>query len=242
MKPKKIYFLVFVLAVTFLVAVFTLRLKTLSHEKAQTRQELKIQNPAAKIFAPLTQDSAANEASGQSPAAQIPDEQFQKKMNECLQLEKIAAEAKLGAVLKLSSTPKALLENLKKSGDLQKSHFQFENYHLDLANGEERRIHLLPAEQTQSKDQKELRLFKLDSEGLPQPIKLSREQKLNAKSEVIEKLKAEGTVKFHQLKETLFFSHDLVADVEWINDETKDVQFIWNKKVFSCRELNCECR
>ncbi|MEN0058987.1 MAG: hypothetical protein AAGB31_09140 [Bdellovibrio sp.] len=132
------------------------------------------------------------------------------------------------------ATPEALLEYLKKSVGIQTEEVTLENYHLTLPNGELRRLQLLTADNTNSVEQRELRFFKVDEEGQPDPIALKKE-------ETLESLLAMGTVTRHEVKAQWLLKDSSSISVEKHNERVFELQYNNHGKVLSCRFKDCIC-
>lgn len=153
------------------------------------------------------------------------------------------ATACMGPVLGKSTSPDDLMSELEKSNPVVKSQFQLENTHIQLPDGSQRRIHMIIADNTNHKEARELRYYKMDADGLPDRIDLKPEQTYNPKPEFVQSLISQGTIIYHETKNTKTLKDGTSMVLTKINDKVFEFQ-IFNRsgKTLSCRELACLCR
>lgn len=168
----------------------------------------------------------------QEPQAQAATTaQFQEKAAQCM-----------GPELAKNPTPDDLVRELEKTNPVVKSQFQLENTHIRLPDGSERRLHMIIADNTNHKNARELRYFKLDADGLPERIPLSPEQTFNPKPEFLRSLIGQGEVIYHQTKDSKTLKDGASMILTMVNNKVYEFQIFNHGKTFSCRELNCVCR
>ncbi|HEY8269415.1 MAG TPA: hypothetical protein VIG33_00890, partial [Pseudobdellovibrionaceae bacterium] len=109
--------------------------------------------------------------------------------------------------------------------------------------GSIRRLHLIPAENTNARNNTlELRYFSLDEEGFPVRITLPSAQSLNPKPEFLKSLKNQGTTIYHETRETQTLKDGTTLSLAMINDKVYEFRIFQDGKNFSCKEFNCLCR
>lgn len=141
------------------------------------------------------------------------------------------------------ATPEALITYLAGSIGKQDEIVEIENFIFNLPNGEERRVHLIPKENSNSKTERELRYFKVDEEGYPERLELSAEQKQLPVDQLTKVLVSQGELKRHQVKSAINLRDGSFLSLEKHNE--KIYEFQWrhsvNEPTLSCRHLNCVC-
>jgi hypothetical protein len=157
--------------------------------------------------------------------------EFQEKATVCM-----------GPELGQSATPDDLIRNLEKTNPVVKSQFQLENTHIQLPDGSERRLHMIIADNTNHKNARELRYYKLDAEGLPERIELSSEQTYNPKPEYIQSLLSQGKIIYHETKDTKTLKDGTSMVLTKVNEKVYEFQIFTHGKTLSCREMSCLCR
>jgi hypothetical protein len=140
------------------------------------------------------------------------------------------------------TTPEALLTYLNKSVGVQSETKDIENYHIRLADGSERRLHLTPSDSDNGANHTELRYFKLDAEGYPERIPLTPEQTLDPKPEFMNSLLSQGKIELHQVHAVMQLKDQSSLLLETRNDRVYEFQLRGEDKTLSCRELNCLCQ
>jgi hypothetical protein len=206
----------------FLHIIFEERLK---EQKLQSTSEP--EKPTSSVV------HAARPVASQPPPSETSEglHQFQENIKACL-----------GADLSKNTTPENLIQNFLEKNPVQNSQFQLENTHVRLPDGSTRRLHVIQAENSNSKGARELRYFQLDAEGLPVRIPLNREETFNPRPEFLEALKHQGSVIFHQVKENKLLKDGTSLSLNMVNDKVFEFQVFGKDKTLSCRELDCLCR
>lgn len=133
------------------------------------------------------------------------------------------------------ATPEALMEYLQKSVGIAKEEISLENYHLALPDGSLRRVHLITADNTNSKDKVEIRFFKLDEEGYPERLALKGD-------ETLESLLALGKVSKHEVKSSLELKDKTSVSLEKHDNVVYEFQYNNHGKILSCRYKECLCQ
>jgi hypothetical protein len=227
---NKTHWILIILSLFFIglaVDYFFLHILFQQKLKEQQKQEEVLPVEKTKSTSKLEIPPAApvkNTSQGMAPA------QFQEKVEKCL-----------GSGLAKNSTPDALIQDLEKKNPVQATRFELENTHIRLPDGSMRRLHLIPAENTNTKKALELRYFSLDEEGLPVRIGLKPEQSFNPKPEFLESLKRQGTTTYHETKENKTLKDGTRMSLTMVNDKVYEFQIFSGGRSFSCRELNCLC-
>lgn len=132
------------------------------------------------------------------------------------------------------ATPEALLEYLQKSVGIAQETVSIENYHLTLADGSLRRVHVIGSESSKNPQSKEIRLYKLDSEGYPERLPLSAEATL-------EDLLAQGKLQRHELRAELKLKDGSAINLEKHDQKVFEFQFNNHGRILSCRQTVCQC-
>lgn len=163
-------------------------------------------------------------------------------------LEKMAAKAQDNSDGDFKTTSQACLgstwssyetfpDELKRTYKIQSQVTDIENFHLKLPNGEERRIHVV----SDGRNQKTVRFFGLDAEGLPTPIPLSAELRSQSMDKVVENLKSQGQIFFHQSKERWLLGNGSTLVVTFENGKAYEFQLFGSDKTLSCLKNSCQC-
>lgn len=148
---------------------------------------------------------------------------------------KTVSQACLGSAW---SSYESFPEELKKVYDVQSQVVDIENYHLKLPTGEERRIHIV----ADGRNNKTVRFFGLDSEGLPNPIPIENDLRSKPADEAVEELKKQGEVTFHQTKERWLLGNGTTLLVTFENNKPYEFQLFGPDKTLSCLKDSCQCR
>lgn len=235
-RPKKIHWGFAIVSLFFIgLAVDYFFLHILFQQKIRDQQQReeevvpKTEVPTSRLQ-PKAAPAKPTEVAYQEPKA-VSASDFQSKATQCM-----------GPELGKSTTPDDLLRELFKNDPIVSSQFELENTHIQLPDGSERRMHLILADDTQHKGALELRYFKLDAEGLPERIPLSREQTYNPKPEFLQSLKSQGKTIYHETKDTRTLKDGTSMILTMIDDKVYEFQIFAQGKTFSCREMNCACR
>lgn len=157
--------------------------------------------------------------------------EFQEKAKKCL-----------GSEWAARPTPEALVKDLVRSHPLQRTRLELENTHIRLSDGSIRRLHLIPAENSNTdKTVFELRYFSLDKEGLPLRIPLPPEQSFDPKPEFLSSLKNQGTSFYHETREIQTLQGGVTLSLTRLNNKVYEFRIYQKGRIFSCREYNCLC-
>jgi hypothetical protein len=173
---------------------------------------------------------SANSSESSKKLAQQKD--FQAKISDCFDNPRLAS----------AETPEIFFKDLIAENPVKDSQFEMENTHVQLPDGSLRRIHLIPSDSSNNAKTLELRYFKLDGEGLPERIPLSRKQTINPSQEFIQSLKDQGKVVFHQLKQHQLLQDGTQVALNQVDDKIFEMQIFGADKTFSCRAMKCDCR
>ncbi|MBO9666517.1 MAG: hypothetical protein J7501_06845 [Bdellovibrio sp.] len=172
-----------------------------------------------------TADPNSTDNSGTEPDVDTPNrDNFNESLQKCA--PEIAAQA--------VATPEALMEYLKKSVGVKQEQINIENYHLALADGSQRRVQLISADNTNSANKKELRFFKLDAQGYPERLALKG-------TETVESLLAMGKVQRTERKSELTLKDGSQVTLETHDNKVYEFQFNNHGKILSCRLKECQC-
>jgi hypothetical protein len=132
------------------------------------------------------------------------------------------------------ATPEALLLYLRQSVGIEKEDVSYENFHMTIADGSERRIHVVTTDSSNSPDKKEIRFFKLDKEGFPEKIPLKA-------TDTLASLMAMGQVHTHEVKREVLLKDKTSVSIEEHNDQIYEFQYSNHGKILSCRIRQCQC-
>jgi hypothetical protein len=132
------------------------------------------------------------------------------------------------------ATPEALIEYLQKSVGIAKETVSVENYHLTLADGSRRRVHVIAADNSNAPDKKEIRYYKLDQEGYPERLPLQ-------KTDSLQSLLGQGTVTRHELRADLKLKDGSAVQLERHDQKVFEFQYNNHGRVLSCRMAHCQC-
>lgn len=134
-----------------------------------------------------------------------------------------------------STDPKSLLFNLER--EAMDSQTMYENYHVQTPQGD-RRLQVLYQENFPF----ELRLFSVDSEGLPIPERLTNEEMTRPVDEVLKGYLASGTVIARMAHREINLENGISAEVETSDDEPVEVRvFGMPGGTLSCFKDSCKC-
>ncbi|WP_413580804.1 hypothetical protein [Bdellovibrio sp. HCB288] len=181
-------------------------------------------SPGAMATATHIDSTLHGEAGTAAVVADSGKDTFNESLRACA--PEIAAQA--------VGTPEALIEYLRKSLGIKSEHVLVENYHLVLPDGAKRRIHVIGDDNTNSKDKKIVKFYKLDAQELPEEIPLS-------KGDTVEKLLAAGKVTRAEKKMELLLKDDSTASLEMHDNTIFQFQFNNHGKVLSCLYKECQC-
>ncbi|WP_413577860.1 hypothetical protein ACLVWU_05180 [Bdellovibrio sp. HCB290] len=181
-------------------------------------------SPGAMAAATHMDSTLYGEAGTAAVVADSGKDNFNESLRACA--PEIAAQA--------VATPEALMEYLRKSLGVKSETVLLENYHVDLPNGTKRRIHVIGDDNTNSKDKKIVKYYKLDAQDLPEEIPLGPE-------DTIEKLLSTGKVTRVEKKMELKLKDDSSASLEMHDNKIFQFQFNNHGKVLSCLYKECQC-
>ncbi|WII72292.1 hypothetical protein QJS83_00230 [Bdellovibrio sp. 22V] len=176
------------------------------------------------------QESSEADDSFLGEKGQAPEASATNKDNFLESLQKCAPEVAAQAI----ATPEALIEYLQKSVGVKTEEISLENYHLTLADGSKRRVHVITSDNSNSPNTKEIRFFKLDEEGYPERLPLKG-------NETVESLLAQGTVTKHEAKSQLLLKDGSTVSLEMHDKKVFEFQFNNHGKLLSCRFKDCHC-
>lgn len=189
--------------------------------------------PAATSSVPTSQDKNAQAVTSATPTAEVTPQGTETESNKdnfLESLQKCSPDIAAQAI----ATPEALIEYLRKTVGVKSEDVSIENYHLTLKDGSQRRVHIRTADNTNTQNKKEIRLFKVDNEGYPEPIPLKGD-------ETLESLLAQGQVNNHELKSTLTLKDGGHANLEMHDNQVYEFQYDDKGKILSCRLKDCQC-
>lgn len=131
-------------------------------------------------------------------------------------------------------------------GDAVADYEDWSNEHVTLPNGEQRRLRLENSADANGVPGRYLRYFKIDREGLPEPILLPPEQTQNPSEEVLNSLRGEGKRSlFERSLRSYFQNGEEVMTVEK-NGYITELDMAKGNKTFKCSNVNspqpnCRC-
>ena len=233
-------------AITFLVLILLglaadyYFMHILFHQKQLAATEMK-NSAAAEGTTPVSSGLSAHSADSDAPApvvAQDKGSASQAENNFLKSLQSCRPDLTAQGV----TTPEALLTYLNKSVGIQSEIKEVENYNIKLPDGSERRIHIIPADNENSKNRIEMRYFKLDAEGYPERIPLKPEQTFDPQPEFLNSLISQGSIKLHQIRSIAKLKDNSTLSLDMRNDRVFEFQLRGDNKTLSCRELNCLCQ
>ncbi|WP_413586832.1 hypothetical protein [Bdellovibrio sp. HCB274] len=181
-------------------------------------------SPGAMAAATHMDSTLYGEAGNAAVVADSGKDTFNESLRACA--PEIAAQA--------VGTPEALIEYLRKSLGIKSETILLENYHLDLPNGSKRRIHVIGEDDTNSKNKKVVKFYKLDAQDLPEEIPLRAD-------DTIEKLLASGKITRVEKKMELKLKDDSSASLEMHDNKIFQFQFNNHGKILSCLYKECQC-
>lgn len=185
--------------------------------------------------APSAAGVSANEATTGAGAPPAGQDNFLQTLQQCH--DEVSSQG--------ITTPEALMNYLDRSIGKESESIEIENYIFTLPDGSERRIHLAQADNTNSKDKRELRFFGVDAEGYPQRIELTPEQKSMPLEDLKKSLLAQGELREHQVKSSVNLRDGSFLSVETHNKNVYEFQWRGNNPedhTLSCRNRSCLCK
>ncbi|MFP5518727.1 MAG: hypothetical protein ACLGGX_02395 [Bdellovibrionia bacterium] len=115
-----------------------------------------------------------------------------------------------------------------------------ENYNFLLKDGSERRLHIIPKDESNS-TAREIRYYKLDDEGYPERLTLPFGMDDSFSAEKITKLLEGVDLKLHQLKKSYSLEDGSSLQVDIRNKAIYELLLQTPDKNFSCRQDQCQC-
>ncbi len=205
-----------------------------SAESSPPEQSSEALYPKPSILAKSAEDSKAPTIP--SPAPSPPADNFASVLKTCWP---DLANKKISQVEELIRHQS---QNLQTKSEV----IDIENYNIILPDGSERRIHLIPLAmeartKPSGKSPRELRYFKVDAEGFPEAIALTRAQSSNPDLRFIQKLLDQGKVSLHQVKSTRRWSDESTLLLETRNGQVYEFQLRRKNQTLSCRNSSCSC-
>ena len=133
------------------------------------------------------------------------------------------------------STPEALVAHLRQTVGVKNENVTLENFHLLWKDGSQRRLQVLNSDDSNNPNKKELRLFKLDGEGYPEPLPLKGHETLPA-------LLSMGQVQSHEVKSQVVLKNKGQLELEMHDNQVFEFQYHEpSGKTLSCRLKDCQC-
>lgn len=146
----------------------------------------------------------------------------------------------------LANNSGELLTELKASNQVQQDQATIKNIHFKNASGESIRLHLLFNDssngQTRNGLPSEVRMFKLDAEGLPLPVALPPDKAKNPSAKYLTELQSDGNVQLIHEKRDIRLKDGSEILAEVINGKIRDFQWLQKQSSLNCRHSNCHCR
>lgn len=139
------------------------------------------------------------------------------------------------------STLEGLYTYAEKSIGVNSEIVDIENYNYRLRDGVERRLHIIPADDTNSSQNKELRYYKLDHEGYPERIPLSAKESLNPTPDFLANMMKDATIHLHQIKKRLDLKDGTRLSVNIVNQQIQELEFFGTEKTLQCNLQTCRC-
>lgn len=120
-----------------------------------------------------------------------------------------------------------------------KKSFVFSNTHIQLQNGEKRRIQLSQQSNPEGKSILLLKYFSETDEGLPWPIEIPEQDRLNPDNDVIAKYTQQGKIIFSQTKWKTNLDY---ADLTWTetNGSIQELEIFMQGNYLGCAQENNE--
>ena len=179
------------------------------------------------------QEIASKPSATSKPEAR--DAAFQSELLRALQ--DCAPEVRAQGVTTLES----LYTYAEKSIGISSETVDIENYNYRLRDGVERRLHIIPADETNSSQNKELRYYKLDHEGYPERIYLSPKESLNPTPELLASMMKDATIHLHQIKKRIDLKDGTRLSVNIVNQQIQVLEFFGVEKTLQCTLQTCRC-
>lgn len=158
--------------------------------------------------------------------------------------DNFAAEfAKCRGILHLgySSNADEIMLNLNKDWHVISSAKELENYHFELPDGKKRRVHFIYDINADGKIETEMRLFAVDSNGLPDRIQLPAHETFNPSEQTKKKYMNLGKLILHHERTSFAFKEGQVT-TESVDSKITDISIVSESKSFNCHLRQCLCK
>lgn len=237
--PRTILTLIVLLLLTLLADYYYLHI-VFPLKKAAILAEINQQvNHSLKENPPQESENYRENAHKEFPSESIKDFSIKSEFEKCFLKSANQNSAQMFAQV---STANTLAEDLERAWGSGQHEIELENYHLKLPDNSEKRVQLLYALDEQGKKRIELRLFKVESDSIPERIPLKPDETFNPTPEFISSQLSDGVLKFHQAKIKYVFSNGFKLFIDLQNKTVFELQVIGPVKSLNCREGNCVCR
>jgi hypothetical protein len=241
MSNKKDYLLLLIVAGAALWAALVFL-------KSKTGNETVLENPVASTESLPAQNQsgtpapalAASNPTSRTPVANVVFGPHLREIGQCLQISN-----------GLNDTAKPTFDDLQTSlqpamGELLGSASDWKNIHVTLPNGEKRRIRIEIEGSGEEAVRRHLQYFSVDTEDLPVPIPLPKEQSTNPSDTFLAGLEKEGQVTLRE--EARRGVYDNGAELFYVerNGTLSEIEMGYNGKSVRCQDLdttqgNCRC-
>lgn len=127
--------------------------------------------------------------------------------------------------------------DLEKKYGVQSRTIDIENIHLKIPSGEERRLHIV----SDGRRQRTIRYFTTDKTGVLKPLPIPHEIRSKPVDKIIEELKSQGQIFFHQTKERWLLGNGTTLIITFENKKPQEFQLFGPEKTLSCFKNSCQC-
>ncbi len=141
---------------------------------------------------------------------------------------------------KEATSPDDLVQQMEQQVGVKEKKKDLENYHLQMADGSQRRVHLIYYDGNDSK-KLEMRFFKLDAEGYPEPVRISNSLKWNPRPEAVRSFLEQGQLLHHESKNQWLLQNGKKILMEIHDGRIFDLQIRGSNESLVCRENACRC-
>ncbi len=211
----------------FLHVLFPLKKEELTKEWTRKVDEsLGLSNPSIPASDPSS--TVLFHEKEQEPVTATPVD-FQDQLRRCLDPQSDA------------TSPERLIQKMEDELKIKNTEIQSEVWHIRLSDGREQRLMKIPSDRENAKGKSEVRLFDVDSEGLPVPVELKAEDSLDPREDFVQSLLSQGQIIHFEKRESRVFQNGNSVLIQWINGEIHDLQVFTKAKTFACREQSCRC-
>ncbi len=153
-------------------------------------------------------------------------------------------------ISELDGSPEVKLDSLTEvfQSELGQASFQadrWQNWHMRMRDGKERRIRLEISENDEGKVTKELKYFSVDREGQPSTIEQDDEKSLNPSDETLDQLLKEGEVFFKERAAYVVFPNG--ERIEYLEKDgtLSEIEIIKGDRYYRCGNISerdsCQC-